>query len=75
MYYCTCHTCDEEDTFPDREGAQAEFNEHARQQHEVVLRRAGSRSEAVISDSRRTAETSEPAKRPPEAEDGGAVDG
>lgn len=39
MYQCQCHTCEEDHLEEDLESAQGVFNEHALQQHEVVLRR------------------------------------
>lgn len=39
MYRCQCHTCEEDHLKGDLQSAQAIFNEHAGQQHKVVLRR------------------------------------
>lgn len=39
MYQYICHTCGEDEIFRELECTQAAFNEHAQQQHEVVLRR------------------------------------
>lgn len=46
MYHLECHTCDDEETFPDRQSAQTAFNDHAEQLHDVVLRRVDDPSPA-----------------------------
>ncbi|WP_225334284.1 hypothetical protein [Halomicrobium urmianum] len=39
MYHFVCHHCEEEETFRELDPAQTAFNEHARRDHEAVLRR------------------------------------
>lgn len=75
MYQYRCDTCDVDNVLDDLATAQAEFTEHADQQHEVVLRRVEPPIDGPIPTVDETATASEPTTENPETTSGNGADG
>lgn len=69
LYWFICYTCEEDDVFSDRESAQLRFSEHAKQQHEVVLKRVEAPVEPPDQKSKDDAPLSESAEQDSETGD------
>lgn len=75
MYRFVCHSCNEREFFDDIDAAQTEFNDHAEEQHEVVLRRLKPSLRKYISELNDDRVRDEEIEYVAESEDGGSVDG